>query len=75
MILDIITMNNPLILGFVLLASLMLLALVAATPGINSINNAIPQVQAVDSASDNECLSASSALFFDSQSALSTASV
>lgn len=75
MILDIITMIIPLILGFVLLASMMLLALVAATPGINSINNAIPQVQAVDSASDKECLSASSALFFDSQSALSTASV
>ena len=73
MILDIITMNNSLILGFALLASMMLLAVGATTPGINNINNVIPQVQAADGASDKECLSASSALFFDSQSALSTA--
>jgi hypothetical protein len=64
-------MNNPLILGLALLAAVMLFAVVATTPGINSINTGIPQVHAVEGASDKECLSASSALFFDSQSALS----
>jgi hypothetical protein len=63
-------MNNPLILGFALLAAVMLFAVVATSPGINLYSTEIPQVYAVDSGSDKECLSASSALFFDTQSAL-----
>lgn len=68
-------MNSPLILGFTLVAAMTLFAVIAVTPGLSSINsNVIPQVYAVDGISDKECLSASSALFFDSQSALYAAS-
>lgn len=63
-------MNNPLILGFTLLAAVMLFAVVATTSGINSINTGIPQVHAVNDNSDKECLSDSSALIFDTQTAL-----
>ena len=60
------------ILGIALLASVVLLAVVATTPGINSIVTGIPQVQASQAGDDKECLSASSALFFDTQSALTS---
>jgi hypothetical protein len=63
-------MNNPLILGFALLAAVMLFAVVATSPGISHFKIDIPQVYAVDGGSDKECLSASSALFFDTQSEL-----
>ena len=49
------------ILGIALLASVVLLAVVATTPGINSIVTGIPQVQASQAGDDKECLSASSA--------------
>jgi hypothetical protein len=67
-------MERPLILGFGILAAVILLAVVATTPGINLLGIEIPQVYASDGSSNKECLSASSALFFDTQSA-STASV
>ena len=60
------------ILGIALLASVVLLAVVATTPGINSIVTGVPQVQASQAGDDKECLSASSALFFDTQSALTS---
>ena len=63
-------MNNPLILGFALLAAVTLFAAVATSPGINLFNNEIPQVYAVDGSSDKECLSTSPAHFFGTQSAL-----
>ena len=63
-------MNNPLILGFALLAAVTLFAAVATSPGINLFNNEIPQVYAADGGSNKECLSTSSALFFDTQSEL-----
>lgn len=67
-------MYSSKVLGIAFLASVMLVAVVAMTPGINSIITGIPQVQASQAGDDKECLSASSALFFDTQSAL-TASV
>ena len=63
-------MNNPLILGFGILAAVTLFTVVATIPGINLLDTEIPQVYAVDGDKDKECLSASSALFFDTQSAL-----
>ena len=64
-------MNNPLILGFAILAAVMFFAVVATSPGINLFNTEIPHVYAGNDGSDKECLSASSALFFDTKSALS----
>lgn len=43
-------------------------ALSAGIPGINDSPTGIPQVHAADSNKDKECLSSSSALFFDSRS-------
>ncbi len=63
-------MYSSKVLGIALLASVILFAVVAMTPGINSFIAGIPQVQALQAGDDKECLSASSALFFDTQSAL-----
>lgn len=67
-------MNGSKIMGIALVASFVLFAVVATTPGINNILTGIPQVQALQVSDEKECLSSSSALFFDTQSAL-TASV
>ncbi len=68
-------MNNPLILGFALFAAVMLFTVIATTPAINNVKTGIPQVLASEGSSNKECLSASNALFFDTQSAALTASV
>lgn len=63
-------MNNSLVLGFAFFAAVMLFTVIATTPAINSVNTGIPHVLASEGNSDKECLSASSALYFDTQSAL-----
>lgn len=69
-------MNSPKILAFGLLAVVTLFSLAAITPGAISVSSTIQQVNAVESGDGAErgCLSSSSALFFDSQPAVTTAS-
>jgi hypothetical protein len=71
-------MNSPKILGLGLLAVVTLFSIVAATPGAINVSSTIQQVNAAEggdgSGSERECLSSSSALFFDSQPAVNTAS-
>ncbi len=69
-------MNSPKILGLGLLAAVALFSIVAVTPGTIDISSTIQQVNAVESGdgAERECLSSSSALFFDSQPAVTTAS-
>jgi hypothetical protein len=70
-------MNNPKILAFGLIAVVTLFSIVAMTPGAIGFSSMIQQVNAVESGGDGaerECLSSSSALFFDSQPAVTTAS-
>ncbi|WP_458719362.1 hypothetical protein [Candidatus Nitrosocosmicus sp. R] len=69
-------MNSPKILGLGLLAAVVLFSIVAVTPGTIDISSTVQQVNAVESGdgAERECLSSSSALFFDSQPAVTTAS-
>ena len=69
-------MNSPKILGLGLLAAVALFSIVAVTPGTIDVSSTIQQVNAVESGdgAERECLSSSSALFFDSQPAVTTAS-
>ena len=69
-------MNSPKILGLGLLAAVALFSIVAVTPGTIDVSSTIQQVNAVESGdgAERECLSSSSALFFDSQPAITTAS-
>jgi hypothetical protein len=53
-----------------------LFSIVAVTPGIIDVSSTIQIVNAVEStATERECLSSSSALFFDSQPPVPTSSV
>ena len=71
-------MNSPKILGLGLLAVVTLFLIVAITPGTINVSSTIQQVNASEGGdgggSERECLSSSSALFFDSQPAVTTAS-
>ena len=69
-------MNSPKILGLGLLAAVALFSIVAVTPGAIDVSSTVQQVNAVESGdgAERECLSSSSALFFDSQPAVTTAS-
>ena len=69
-------MNSPKILGLGLLAAVALFSIVAVNSGAIDISSTIQQVNAVESGdgAERECLSSSSALFFDSQHAVTTAS-
>ena len=71
-------MNSPKILGLGILAAVTLFSIVAATPGAINVSSTIQQVNAAEDGdgggSERECLSSSSALFFDSQPAVTTAS-
>ena len=71
-------MNSPKILELGLLAVVTLFLIVAATPGAINVSATIHQVNAAEGGdgggSERECLSSSSALFFDSQPAVTTAS-
>jgi hypothetical protein len=67
-------MNSSKILAITLLASVMLFATNAVVPGINNMITGIPVAHASQAGDEKECLSSSSALFFDTQSSL-TASV
>ena len=69
-------MNSPKILAFGLLAVVTLVSIVAVTPGAINVSSTIQQVNAVESGDggERECLSSSSALFFDSQPTVTTAS-
>ena len=69
-------MNSPKILGLGLLAAVALFSIVAVNSGAIDISSTIQQVDAVESGdgAERECLSSSSALFFDSQPAVTTAS-
>ncbi len=69
-------MNSPKILGLGLLAAVTLFSIVAVNSGAIDISSTIQQVNAVESGdgAERECLSSSSALFFDSQPAVTTAS-
>ncbi|WP_144728860.1 hypothetical protein [Candidatus Nitrosocosmicus arcticus] len=68
-------MNNPKILGLGLLAVVILFSIVAVTPGAIHVSSTIQQVNAVEGdGAERECLSSSSALFFVSQPAVTTAS-
>ena len=68
-------MNSPKILGFGLLAVVILFSIVTVTPGAINVSSTIQQVNAVEGdGAERECLSSSSALFFDSQPAVTTAS-
>lgn len=69
-------MNSPKVLGLGLLAAITLFSIVAVTPGSINVSSTTQQVNAVDSGDggERECLSSSSALFFDSQAAVTTAS-
>jgi hypothetical protein len=69
-------MNSPKILGLGLLAAVALFSIVAVNSGAIDISSTIQQVNAVESGdgAERECLSSSSALFFDSQPAVTTAS-
>lgn len=63
-------MNRSLYIGFGIIAVFMVFAVVATIPGINLPSTVGQQVYASDGGNDKECLSASSALFFDTQSEL-----
>jgi hypothetical protein len=69
-------MNSPKILAFGLLAVVTLFSIVAVTPGAINVSSTIQQVNAVESGDggERECLSSSSALFFDNQPTVTTAS-
>jgi len=68
-------MYSPKILGLGLLAVVILFSIAAVTPGAINISSTIQQANAVEGGGDErECLSSSSALFFDSQPAVITAS-
>ena len=69
-------MNSPKILGFGLLAAVALFSIVAVNSGAIDVSSTIQQVNAVESGdgAERECLSSSSALFFDSQPTVTTAS-
>ena len=69
-------MNSPKVLGLGLLVAITLFSIVAVTPGAITVSSTIQQVGAVESGDggEKECLSSSSALFFDSQPAVTTAS-
>jgi hypothetical protein len=71
-------MNSPKILMFGLLAVVTLFSIGTITPGAISVSSTIQQVNAVESGdsdgAERECLSSSSALYFDSQPAITTAS-
>jgi hypothetical protein len=69
-------MNSPKILMFGLLAVVTLFSIATITPGAISVSSTIQQVNAVESGdgAERECLSSSSALYFDSQPAITTAS-
>ncbi len=69
-------MNSPKILAFGLLAVVTLFSIVAVTQGAINVSSTIQQVNAVESGDggERECLSSSSALFFDSQPTVTTAS-
>jgi hypothetical protein len=69
-------MNSPKILGLGLLAAVALYSIVAVNSGAIDVSSTIQQVNAVESGdgAERECLSSSSALFFDSQPAITTAS-
>lgn len=69
-------MNSPKILAFGLLAVVTLFSIIAVTPGAINVSSTIQQVNAVESGDGDqrECLSSSSALFFDSQPTVTTAS-
>jgi hypothetical protein len=69
-------MNSPKILGLGLLAAVALFSIVAVNSGAIDVSSTIQQVNAVESGdgAERECLSSSSALFFDSQPAVTTAS-
>ena len=69
-------MNSPKVLGLGLLVAITLFSIVAVTPGAINVSSTIQQVGAVESGDggEKECLSSSSALFFDSQPAVTTAS-
>ena len=69
-------MNSPKILGLGLLAAVTLFSIVAVNSGAIDISSTIQQVNAVESGdgAERECLFSSSALFFDSQPAVTTAS-
>jgi hypothetical protein len=69
-------MNSPKILGLGLLAAVALFSIVAVNSGAINISSTVQQVNAVESGdgAERECLSSSSALFFDSQPAVTTAS-
>lgn len=69
-------MNSPKILGLGLLAVVTLFSIVAVTPGVIDVSSTIQIVNAVENtATERECLSSSSALFFDSQPTVPTSSV
>lgn len=63
-------MYSSKILGITLLASALLFAIVAATPGINNMLTGNPLAYASQVGDEKDCLSSSSALFFDTQSTL-----
>jgi hypothetical protein len=69
-------MNSPKILGLGLLTAVALFSIVAVNSGAIDVSSTIQQVNAVESGdgAERECLSSSSALFFDSQPAVTTAS-
>ena len=71
-------MYSPKILGLGLLAVVTLFSIVAATPGAINVSSTIQQVNAAEGGdgggNERECLSSSSALFFDRQPAVTTAS-
>ena len=69
-------MNSPKILRLGLLAAVALFSIVAVNSGAIDVSSTIQQVNAVESGdgAERECLSSSSALFFDSQPAVTTAS-
>jgi hypothetical protein len=69
-------MDRPKFLGLGLLAVVTLFSIVAVTPGVIDVSSTIQIVNAVEStATERECLSSSSALFFDSQPPVPTSSV
>lgn len=65
-------MNRSLYIGFGIIAVFMVSAVVATIPEISLPSTVGEQVYAFDGGNDKECLSASSALFFDTQSELAT---
>jgi hypothetical protein len=69
-------MNSPKILGLGLLAVVTLFLVATATPGAINISSTIQTVNAVEGGAgdERECLSSSSALFFDSPPSITTAS-